>query len=164
MKAFQGFKLPVYIILVQDSSGRDREARTKIASVSLCVCEYVIECVWLRLKTLKKTFPPASSSSVCHFQADQKTEDILSKAGFTGFYVFFLRPDHPQGIIPFQNRSAPPSVIVSGLSQAGEVRQPRDYETSYRQKEDSGSVKAEGRGSITPFLHSPPSPSLWAFL
>ena len=96
VKAFQGFKLPVYIILVQDSSGRDREARTKIASVSLCVCEYVIECVWLRLKTLKKTFPPASSSSVCHFQADQKTEDILSKAGFTGFYVFFLRPDSPR--------------------------------------------------------------------
>ena len=25
----------------------------------------------------------------------QKTEDILSKAGFTGFYAFFLRPDHP---------------------------------------------------------------------
>ena len=25
----------------------------------------------------------------------QKTEDILSKAGFTGFYAFFLRPDSP---------------------------------------------------------------------
>ena len=25
----------------------------------------------------------------------QKTEGILSKAGFTGFSVFFLRPDHP---------------------------------------------------------------------
>ena len=24
----------------------------------------------------------------------QKIEDILSKAGFTGFYAFFLRPDH----------------------------------------------------------------------
>lgn len=48
VKEFQDFKLPVYImlvILVQDSSGQDREARTKIASVSLCVCEYVIECV-----------------------------------------------------------------------------------------------------------------------
>ena len=56
----------------------------------------------------------------------QKTEDILSKAGFTGFYVFFLRPDGPWGICPFQHRTAPPSVIVSGLSQAGEVRQPRD--------------------------------------
>ena len=27
----------------------------------------------------------------------QKTEDILSKAGFAGFYVFFLRPDQPGG-------------------------------------------------------------------
>ena len=25
----------------------------------------------------------------------QKIEDILSKVGFTGFYAFFLRPDHP---------------------------------------------------------------------
>ena len=25
----------------------------------------------------------------------QKIEGILSKAGFTGFYAFFLRPDHP---------------------------------------------------------------------
>ena len=69
----------------------------------------------------------------------------------------------PQGICPSQHRTALPSVIVSGLRQAGEVRQPRDEETSCRQNEDSGYVKAEGRGSITPFFYSPPSPSLWAF-
>ena len=38
----------------------------------------------------------------------QKIEDILSKAGFTGFYVFFLRPD-AQGNPPFptQDCTAP---------------------------------------------------------
>ena len=56
----------------------------------------------------------------------EKTEGILSKAVFTGFFVFCLRPDGPQGICPFQREDVPPSVIVSGLSQAGEVRQPRD--------------------------------------
>ena len=65
---------------------------------------------------------------------------------------------------PFQHRATPTSSIVSGLSQAGEVLQPRDQETSCRQNEDSGYVKAEGRGSITPFLYSPPSPSLRATL
>ena len=45
---------------------------------------------------------------------------------------------------PFQPRATPPSSIVSGLSQAGEVRQRRDEETSRRQNEDSGYVKAEG--------------------
>ena len=35
-------------------------------------------------------------------------------------------------------------------------------ETSCRQNEDSGYVKAEGQGSITPFFYSPPSPSLRA--
>ena len=62
----------------------------------------------------------------------------------------------------FWNRAALPSVIVSGLSQAGEVRQPKDEETSCRHNEDSGYVKAEGRGSITPFFYNPPSPSLRA--
>ena len=34
----------------------------------------------------------------------QKTEDILNKADFTGFYVFFLRPDHPRELpIPAQD-------------------------------------------------------------
>ena len=56
----------------------------------------------------------------------QKTEDILSKAGFTGFYAFFLRPDGPREL-PFLPGAAPPTgSIVSGLSQEGEVRQPRD--------------------------------------
>ena len=40
-------------------------------------------------------------------------------------YVFLLGLI-PQGIRPSQNRTALPSVIASGLSQAGEVRQPRD--------------------------------------
>ena len=62
------------------------------------------------------------------------------------------------GLITLGN---PPSVIVSGLSQAGEVRQPRDWETSCRQNEDLGYVKAEGRGSITPFLHSPSLRAPW---
>ena len=71
------------------------------------------------------------------------------------------------GLITLGNHSflpgaAPPSSIVSGLSQAGEVRQPRDWETSCRQNEDSGFVKPEGWGSITPFFYSPPSPSLRA--
>ena len=76
-------------------------------------------------------------------------------------YVFLLGLI-PQGIRPSQHRTALPSVIASGLSQAREVRQPRDYETSCRQNEDSGYFKAEGRGSITPFFHSPPRPSLRA--
>ena len=29
------------------------------------------------------------------FDHYQKIEGILSKAGVTGFYAFFLRPDHP---------------------------------------------------------------------
>ena len=70
-------------------------------------------------------------------------------------YVFSLGLI-PQGIRPSQHGTAPPSVIASGLSQAREVRQLRDYETSCRQNEDSGYFKAEGRGSITPFCHSPP--------
>ena len=44
----------------------------------------------------------------------------------------------------FLPRVPPPSVIVSGLSQAREVRQPRDQESSCRQNEDSGYVKAKG--------------------
>ena len=67
------------------------------------------------------------------------------------------------GTRPFQYRATPTSGIVSGLSQAGEVRQSRDEETSCRQNEDSGYVKAEGQGSLTPFFYSPPSPSLRAF-
>ena len=42
-----------------------------------------------------------------------------------GFIYSFLGLIAP-GIRPFQHRIAPPSVIVSGLSQAWEVRQPRD--------------------------------------
>ena len=63
----------------------------------------------------------------------------------------------PQGICPSQHRTVLPSVIASGLSQAREVKQPRDYETSCRQNEDSGYFKAEGQGSITCFFHSPPA-------
>ena len=48
------------------------------------------------------------------------------------------------GIRPFQHRTAPISSIVTHLRQAGEVRQSRDKETSYRQTEDSGYVKGEG--------------------
>ena len=64
------------------------------------------------------------------------------------------------GNFSFLPRAAPPSHIVSGLSQAGEVRQRRDQETFHRQNEGSGYVKAEGQGSITPFFYSPPSPFL----
>ena len=73
-------------------------------------------------------------------------------------YVFLLRLI-PQGIRPSQHRTALPSVIASGLSQAREVRQPRDC----RQNEDSDYFKAEGRGSITPIFHSPLSSSLRAY-
>ena len=52
---------------------------------------------------------------------NQKIEDILSKAGFTGFYAFFLGPDHPEESALFQHRAAPPSVFVSGLSKLGRV-------------------------------------------
>ena len=76
-------------------------------------------------------------------------------------YVFLLGLI-PQGIRPSQHRTALPFVIASGLSQAREVRQPRDQETSCGLNEDSGYFKAEGRGSITPFFHSLPSPSLRA--
>ena len=62
----------------------------------------------------------------------QKTEGILSKAGFTEIYAFFLRLDSP-----FQHRAALPSVIVSGLSQA--AKRLGDF---CRQNEDY--VKAEG--------------------
>ena len=58
-------------------------------------------------------------------------------------YVFFLGLI-PEGIRSSQHRTALPSVIVSGLSQAGKVRQPRDQETSCRQNEDSGYLKVEG--------------------
>ena len=34
----------------------------------------------------------------------QRIEGILSKAGFTGFYAFFLKPDHP-GESPFPAQS-----------------------------------------------------------
>ena len=64
------------------------------------------------------------------------------------------------GNCPFLPRAALPSVIVSGLSQAGEVRQPRHQETSCRQNEDSGYVKDKGRGSIIPFFYIPLRPSL----
>ena len=71
------------------------------------------------------------------------------------------------GLITLENcwllpRAAPPSGIVSGLSQSGEVRQPRDWETSYREHEHSSYVKAKGRGSIITFFCSPSSPSLRA--
>ena len=37
----------------------------------------------------------------------QKIEDIFSKAGFTGFYVFFLRPDRPRELpVPAQGCTA----------------------------------------------------------
>ena len=55
----------------------------------------------------------------------EKIEGILSKAGFTGFYSFFLRPDRPSEP-PIPAQAALPSGIVSGLSQVGEVRQTRD--------------------------------------
>ena len=58
-------------------------------------------------------------------------------------YAVFLRLDSP-GNPPLPAQTALPSVIVSGLSQAREVRQPRDLETSCRQNEDSSYVKAEG--------------------
>ena len=77
-------------------------------------------------------------------------------------YVFSLGLI-PQGICPSQHGTALPSVIVSGLSQAREVRQTRDQETSCRQNEDSGHFKAEGPGSITPFFHSP-RVLPWAFI
>ena len=48
---------------------------------------------------------------------------FLAKQVSQGF-LFCLRRDRPQGICPVQHRAAPPSVIVSGFSQAGEVRQP----------------------------------------
>ena len=57
----------------------------------------------------------------------------------------------------FLLRAVPPSGIVSGLSQAGEVRQSRDEETSCRQNEDSGYVKAEDKGPSPPFSIAPKS-------
>ena len=56
----------------------------------------------------------------------QKIKGILSKAGFTGFYAFFLMPDCPKETRPFQHRAAPTSSIVSDLNWVGEVRQSRD--------------------------------------
>ena len=38
----------------------------------------------------------------------QKIEGILSKAGFTGFYAFFLRPDHPGKNALFSTGPHPP--------------------------------------------------------
>ena len=86
---------------------------------------------------------------------------VLAKQASQDFMYFFLGVIAP-GNCPFQHRTAPTSSIVSGFSRAGEVRQPRDQETSCRQDEDSGYVKAKGRGSITPFFCSPTSPSLRA--
>ena len=49
---------------------------------------------WVRVRYLKgyKTLGNKLISCLDHYQ---KIEGILNKAGFTGFYVFLLRPDHP---------------------------------------------------------------------
>ena len=80
----------------------------------------------------------------------RKSRTFLGKQVSQDFMHSFLGLITP-GNCPFLPRTAPPSGIVSGLSQVGEVRQPRDWETSYRPNEDSGYVKAKGWGSITPF-------------
>ena len=51
----------------------------------------------------------------------QKIEGILSKAGFIGFYVFFLRPDRLGESALSNTGLYCPLYFVSGLNQAGEV-------------------------------------------
>ena len=68
------------------------------------------------------------------FSAKQVSQDFMHS--FLGLIAL--------GNCPFLPRASQPFGIVSDLSQAGEVRQPRDEQSSYRQNEDSGSVKAEG--------------------
>ena len=83
---------------------------------------------WLEVVTAGQSGTGVTQWLHHHFlHAGQKTsiEGILSEAGFTGFSAFFLRPDCPRNHL-FQPRAAPTSGIVSGLSQAGEARQPRD--------------------------------------
>ena len=85
------------------------------------------------------------------FDPYQKTEDILSKAGFTGFYAFFLGPDHPEESALFQHRAAPPSVIVSGLSQAGEVGSQDIRRLLADRMRTQALSKPRGKGSSPPF-------------
>ena len=66
-----------------------------------------------KLKILSKHLLP--QSRVREFLGKQVSEQPRYRAGLI-----------PQGIRPSQHRTALPSVIVSGLSQAGEARQPRD--------------------------------------
>ena len=50
----------------------------------------------------------------------------ISKIGFIGYFAFFLSPDHLREPALSSTGPHPTSSIVSGLRQAGEVRQPRD--------------------------------------
>ena len=83
----------------------------------------------------------------------QKIEGI-SKVGFIGFLHSFLGLIS-LGNLPFPAQGHTHLWHCFWLKSGREVRQPRDWETSCRQNEDSGSVKIEGQGSITPFSMPP---------
>ena len=69
-------------------------------------------------------------------------------------YVFLLGLI-PQGICPSQHRTALPSVIVSGLSQAREVRQPRDRRLLADRMRTQAISKPRGEGPSPPFATAP---------
>ena len=75
------------------------------------------------------------------------------------FFLGVITSGNPS--FPAQGRTHLPHCfrLKSGRDSKAAKRLGDFLQTDY---EDSGYVKAEGRGSITPFFYSPPSPSLWA--
>ena len=69
-------------------------------------------------------------------------------------YVFLLGLI-PQGIRPSQHRTALPSVIASGLSQAREVRQPRDRRLLADRMRTQAISKPRGEGPSPPLSAAP---------
>ena len=61
----------------------------------------------------------------------------------------------PLGICPSQHRTALPSVIVSGLSQAREVRQPRIRRLLADRMRTQAMSKPRGEGPSPPFSIAP---------
>ena len=66
-------------------------------------------------------------SIFCQFWLCEEVQCVYLHPHLGSVYTYILsEASSPQGTCPFQHRTALSSVIVSGLSQAGEVRQPRN--------------------------------------
>ena len=86
----------------------------------------------------------------------RKLRTFLAKQVSQGVMYSFLGLIAP-GNHPFLPRAAPPSVIVSGLSQAGKVRQPRDRRLLADRIRAQAMSKLRGEGPSPPFSIAPKS-------